>query len=160
LRESYREAGKVKKPTLLNLSDWPHTAPSRIKRTIGFSASPRAFQASQSPFTLRHTRLTVSLLIAPPNTAESARRTRRGIGPGKIDARDQRIDTLGSPLVGPLCLALPLHCLAVRHVEPGARHRDFHPAEKAVVVAGKVYHRIRWRLNPRASHNTNRLAKR
>jgi hypothetical protein len=24
LRESYREAGKVKKRTLLNLSDWPH----------------------------------------------------------------------------------------------------------------------------------------
>jgi hypothetical protein len=26
LRESYREAGKVKKRTLLNLSDWPHEA--------------------------------------------------------------------------------------------------------------------------------------
>src|SRR5262249_28600457 len=30
-----------------------------------------------SPFTFRHTRLTVSLLTAPPKTAESARRTRR-----------------------------------------------------------------------------------
>src|ERR1700756_5686803 len=32
LRESYREAGKVKKRTLLNLSDWPH------ERIAGFRA--------------------------------------------------------------------------------------------------------------------------
>jgi hypothetical protein len=32
LRESYREAGKVKKCTLLNLSDWPH------QRIAGFKA--------------------------------------------------------------------------------------------------------------------------
>src|SRR5437016_14245176 len=32
LRESYREAGKVKKRTLLNLSDWPH------ERIAGFKA--------------------------------------------------------------------------------------------------------------------------
>jgi hypothetical protein len=34
LRESYREAGKVKKRTLLNLSDWPH------ERIAGFKALP------------------------------------------------------------------------------------------------------------------------
>jgi hypothetical protein len=43
------------------------TVPSRINRQIGSSASERAFQTSQSLFTLRHTRLTVSLPIAPPN---------------------------------------------------------------------------------------------
>ena len=59
------------------------TVPSRIKRMIGSSASEREFQASQSAFTFRHTRLTVSLLIAPPNTAESARRTRRVLVPAR-----------------------------------------------------------------------------
>jgi hypothetical protein len=39
------------------------TVPSRIRRMIGSSVSERAFQASQSPFTFRHTRLTVSLLM-------------------------------------------------------------------------------------------------
>ena len=53
------------------------TVPSRISRTIGSSASERAFQASQSAFTFRRTRLTVSLPTAPPNSAASARRTRR-----------------------------------------------------------------------------------
>ncbi len=56
------------------------TVPSRISRTIGSSASERAFQASQSLFTLRHTRLTVSLPTAPPNRAPSALRTTAGIG--------------------------------------------------------------------------------
>ena len=37
------------------------TVPSRIRRMIGSSVSERAFQASQSPLVLRHTRLTVSL---------------------------------------------------------------------------------------------------
>jgi hypothetical protein len=39
--------------------------PSRISRTIGSSANERAFHASQSLFTLRQTRLTVSLPTAP-----------------------------------------------------------------------------------------------
>ena len=59
------------------------TVPSRISRTIGSSASERAFQASQSLFTLRHTRLTVSLPTAPPNSAASARRTRRVLVPAR-----------------------------------------------------------------------------
>src|SRR5215468_356493 len=59
------------------------TVPSRIRRMIGSSANERAFQASQSPFTFRHTRLTVSLLTAPPKTAESARRTRRVLVPAR-----------------------------------------------------------------------------
>src|SRR6516165_7534835 len=39
--------------------------------------------ASQSPFTFRHTRLTVSLFTAPPNSAFSARRTRRVLMPAR-----------------------------------------------------------------------------
>src|SRR6266542_778704 len=45
--------------------------------------SERAFQASQSAFTFRHTRLTVSLPTAPPNRAASARRTRRVLVPAR-----------------------------------------------------------------------------
>src|SRR6516165_4476041 len=104
------------------------TVPSRTKRTIGSSASEWAFQASQSVLTLRHTRLTVSLLIAPPNTATSARRT-RAVGSGKISAGNQRIGLPGSPLVGPQRRALPLACLAVPAVEPGTRHRDLDPTK-------------------------------
>src|SRR5215471_14064658 len=59
------------------------TVPSRIRRMIGSSANERAFQASQSPFTFRHTWLTVSLLTAPPKTAERARRTRRVLVPAR-----------------------------------------------------------------------------
>jgi hypothetical protein len=57
------------------------TVPFSIKGMIASSASGRAFQASQSAFTFRRTRLTVSLLMAPPNTAESDRRTRRVLVP-------------------------------------------------------------------------------
>ena len=55
------------------------TVPSRIKRMIGSWASARAFQASQSAFMFRDTRLTVSLLTA----AASARRTRRLLVPAR-----------------------------------------------------------------------------
>ena len=57
------------------------TVPSSIRRTIGSSASERLFQASQSHFTLRQTRLTMSLLTAPWNNVASARRTRRVLVP-------------------------------------------------------------------------------
>ena len=61
----------------------PDDGTSRISRTIGSAASERAFQASQSLFTFRHTRLTVSLPTAPPNRAASARRTRRVLVPAR-----------------------------------------------------------------------------
>ena len=51
--------------------------------TIGSSASERVFQASQSVFTLRQVRLTVSLLTAPPYRAVNARRTRRVLVPAR-----------------------------------------------------------------------------
>ena len=59
------------------------TVPSRISRTIGCSASERAFQASQSPFVLRQTRLTTSLPTGPANTAFNAQRTRRVLVPAR-----------------------------------------------------------------------------
>src|SRR5450631_3375995 len=59
------------------------TVPSRIRRTIGSSASERVFQASQSLFTLRHVRLTVSLPTVPPNNAANARRTRLVLVPAR-----------------------------------------------------------------------------
>jgi hypothetical protein len=104
------------------------TVPSRIKRMIGSSASEREFQASQSAFTFRHTRLTVSTdCTAKHGRKRPAHPTR--IGSGKIGACNQRIGLLGSPLVSPQRLALPFACLARRGVEPGPRHRDLHPAE-------------------------------
>ena len=64
------------------LSRWIRTTvPSSISRTIGSSPSGRAFEASQSPFTLRHARLTTSLPSGPANTAASARRTPRALVP-------------------------------------------------------------------------------
>ena len=60
-----------------------HHMPSRMSRTIGSSASEQVFQASQSLFTLRQVRLTVSLPTAPPNRAASARRTRRVLVPAR-----------------------------------------------------------------------------
>src|ERR1044071_9021605 len=59
------------------------TVPSRMRRTIGSSCRERAFQASQSVFTFRHTRLTTSLPMTSANTAASARRTRRVLVPAK-----------------------------------------------------------------------------
>ena len=59
------------------------TVPSRISRTIGSSASERAFQASQSPFVLRQTRLTTSLPTGPANTAFNASHA-AGVGPCEI----------------------------------------------------------------------------
>ena len=57
---------------------------------IGSSLSERAFHASQSPLVLRHTRLTVSLPTAPPNSAASARRTRRVLVPKNMRPRSTR----------------------------------------------------------------------
>src|SRR5712691_2467604 len=67
------------------------TVPSRMSRTIGSSASERAFHASQSLFTLRQTRLTVSLPTAPLSTAVSARRTRhRDLHPAECSQQRPR----------------------------------------------------------------------
>ena len=59
------------------------TVPSRISRTMSSASSGRFDQASQSVFTFRRTRLTVSLPTAPLNSAASARRTRRVLVPAR-----------------------------------------------------------------------------
>ena len=77
------------------------TVPSRIRRTIG--RAQRADVASQSLFTLRHVRLTMSLPTVPPNSAASARRTR---------CDPNRILSLQVPFAGPTgrsTLWLPYH---------------------------------------------------
>ena len=53
------------------------------------------------------------------------------VGAGQIGAGNQRIGGLRAPLVSPQRLALPLRRLAVRGVEPGARHRDLDRAKGA-----------------------------
>src|ERR1700745_610131 len=50
------------------------TVPSRISRVIGSSVRERAFQAPQSPFTWRQTRLPASF---PPGAAKQGRHTPR-----------------------------------------------------------------------------------
>jgi hypothetical protein len=70
-------------------------SPSRIKRMIGSPARDRLFQTSQSPFTLRQTRLTVSL----PRRRRTRPRAPGGpaaFGPGKIGAGDQRVSLFGA----------------------------------------------------------------
>jgi len=105
--------------------------PSRIRRTIGSSASERAFQLSQSLFTFRHTRLTVSFSHAAgerraQRTADTSR-----VGAREVAAGDQRVGRQRASLVSPECLAPPLGGRAIRLLQPRARHRELGLAERA-----------------------------
>ena len=113
----------------LSCRDHADDVPSRISRTIGSSFSGRAFQASQSVCTLRHTRLTVSLPTAPPNSAASARRTRRVLVPTDTPKRSAH-RRLGPVLIGPQRLALPFRGGAIRTLQARPRHRDLGLAER------------------------------
>ena len=106
------------------------TVPSRMSRTIGSSASERAFQASQSPFTLRQVRLTMSLPMAPLNSAVNALDAPR-IDAGEIRARDQRLGRKRAALVGAQRPGLPFRRAAVRLNEPRPRHGDRGLPERA-----------------------------
>jgi len=99
-----------------------HGAVENISRMIGSSASERQFHASQSPFTLRQTRLTVSLPTSPPNTLRRARRTPARIGAGKIRTGDQRVGQPG--------------CGADNSAAPGLFH--FRRLAAGTVSAGRV----------------------
>src|SRR4030081_2277127 len=59
------------------------TVPSRMRRTMSSFDRSRFCQASQSVCTLCQARLTMSLPMAPPNSAASARRTRRVLVPAR-----------------------------------------------------------------------------
>ena len=73
------------------------------------------------------------------------------IGAGKIAAGDQRVGRHRTALIGPQRLAFPLRCLAVRRIQPGARHLDLQLAEcsqqrprpVAVTMAGHAHHSLR-----------------
>ncbi len=96
---------------------------------ISSSFRERAFQASQSPFTLCQTRLTVSFPTAPPNKAASAPAHPARVGPGKIGASDQRVGLFRPPLVGRNGRILPLDRLPVRCFQAGSRDTDRHRPE-------------------------------
>src|SRR5579883_464376 len=102
------------------------TVPSRINRTIGSSASERAFQASQSLFTLRHVR-------PCPWRRQTGRRAPGA--PGACWCRPDRCWRSArrgqrATLISPQCLALPFRRLARGRVQPGARHRDLDRPER------------------------------
>ena len=59
------------------------TVPSRTRRTMSSCDRSRFCHASQSVCTLCQARLTASLPMAPPNSAPSARRTRRVLVPAR-----------------------------------------------------------------------------
>jgi hypothetical protein len=67
------------------------TVPSRMSHTIGSSANERASHASQSLFTLRHTRLTVSLPTAPWKQRAQRPPHPARVGAGQVAASDQRV---------------------------------------------------------------------
>jgi hypothetical protein len=101
-----------------------NTVPSRMSLTIGLSASERAFHAFQWLFTLRQTRLTVSLPTAPPKqgTAHAAR-----LGTGEVSAGNQRVGNECVALIGPQTLdsSTPRSC----RQEYSAGARRIHLAE-------------------------------
>ena len=113
---------------------------------IGSSASARAFQASQSAFIFRDTRLTVSLLTGPTEHRGERPTHPTAVSASKTGACNQPIGPPGSPLVSPQRPALPLARLALRGVVTGARPGDLHPTESpdqrarsvATPVAGDI----------------------
>src|SRR5260370_7098073 len=69
LRESYREAGKVKKRTLLNLSDWPHERIAGFKALLrGGTVIPKEQDAITITRSLPHGHVATALATAR-NTA-------------------------------------------------------------------------------------------
>ena len=101
---------------------------------ISSSFRERAFQASQSPFTLCQTRLTVSFPTAPPNKAASAPAHPARVGPGKIGASDQRVGLFRPPLVGRNGRILPLDRLPVRCFNGPSPARSFPSLALAMAV--------------------------
>src|SRR5882757_6488098 len=106
LRESYREAGKVKKRTLLNLSDWPH------ERIAGFKALLKGgtvIPQDQEAITI--------IRSLPHGHVEAALGTARKIGLDRL---------LGpkpapSPAAGNRCRDLILALVVSRILDPGSK---------------------------------------
>ena len=94
------------------------TVPSRISRTIGSSASERAFQGP--PVGLHLPPHSAHRVLAD-RTAEQRRECSADparVGAGEVRTCNQRVGCPRAALIGPQCLALPLPRLAVRAVEP------------------------------------------
>ena len=106
------------------------TVPSRISRTIGSSASERAFQASQSPFVLRQTRL-----ATPCRPARQTPRSTRVARGGCWSLRDKpRRSSRRGPGAAPAGAQRTLRHwrrLAVLAGRPSARHGDPRLAKRA-----------------------------
>jgi hypothetical protein len=89
------------------------------------STSEHTFQASQSPFTIRHTRLTASLLTAAKDGRECPPHPTR-FGPGKIGAGNQRSATADGDLR--LCADhrdhTRKHCDAINSASDSNSHSD------------------------------------
>src|SRR6267378_1687224 len=106
LRESYREAGKIKKRTLLNLSDWPH------ERIAGFKALLKGgtvIPQDQEAITI--------LRSLPHGHVEAALGTARKIGLDRL---------LGpkpapAPAAGNRCRDLILALVVSRILDPGSK---------------------------------------
>jgi hypothetical protein len=106
LRESYREAGKVKKRTLLNLSDWPH------ERIAGFKALLKGgtvIPQDQEAITI--------IRSLPHGHVEAALGTARKIGLDRL---------LGpkpapAPAAGNRCRDLILALVVSRILDPGSK---------------------------------------
>src|SRR5260370_19631748 len=93
LRESYREAGKVKKRTLLNLSDWPHERIAGFKALLkGGTVIPQDQDAITIIRSLPHGHVEAVLGTAPKNGLDPVRRPdgnpRRDPLPGPAGARN------------------------------------------------------------------------
>ena len=101
LRESYREAGKVKKRTLLNLSDWPH------ERIAGFKCCSKA--APSFPRTRR------------PLPSSARCRMVMSTRPSAQRARSASIGCSAPPPDGNRCRDLILALVVSRILDPGSK---------------------------------------
>src|ERR1700730_1753221 len=123
LRESYREAGKVKKRTLLNLSDWPH------ERIAGFKALlkdgtviPKDQDAITIIRSLPHGHVEAVLGTARKIGVEAVLGTARKIGVEAVlgTARKIGLDRLLGP-DGNRCRDLVLALAISRILDPGSK---------------------------------------
>src|ERR1700737_4982997 len=96
LRESYREAGKVKKRTLLNLSDWPHERIAGFKELLkGGTVIPKDQDAINIIRSLPH-----SYVDAPLGTARKIVLDRL-LGPDGTRCRDLILAMVVSRILAP-----------------------------------------------------------
>ena len=107
------------------------TVPSRISRTIGSSASERAFQGV--PVALRLAPDAADHVLADRRGKHRVQRASHaaGVGPCEISPGDQGVGGPGAALVGAQRTTPPFARLAVLAGQPRARHGDPRLAERA-----------------------------